>query len=151
ARVEALLAAIDQAGSFLETPAMARESSRTPAAGPVSPTLADEALSRGAPAGIETTAGLDVLGTSTARPGSRHGDAGRSEFSTPARLGECELVRRLGEGSMGVVYEARQVSLNRPVAVKMVRAGLLAREADPRRFRIEAEAVAHLDHPRIVP
>src|SRR4029077_6745075 len=59
--------------------------------------------------------------------------------------------RRLGEGAMGVVFEARQVSLNRPVAVKMIRAGLFAGEADLRRFRIEAEAVAHLDHPRIVP
>jgi serine/threonine protein kinase len=52
---------------------------------------------------------------------------------------------------MGAVFEARQVSLNRQVEVKIVRAGLFAGEADLRRFRIEVEAVAHLDHPRIVP
>jgi eukaryotic-like serine/threonine-protein kinase len=77
--------------------------------------------------------------------------AGRPALSTPTRLGDFELVKRLGGGAMGVVFEARQMSLNRPVAVKMLRAGLFAGEADLRRFRIEAEAVAHLDHPRIVP
>ena len=74
-----------------------------------------------------------------------------ADLWAPTRLGDFELIRRLGEGAMGAVFEARQVSLNRPVAVKMVRAGLFAGEADLRRFRIEVEAVAHLDHPRIVP
>ncbi len=52
---------------------------------------------------------------------------------------------------MGVVYEARQVRLNRLVAIKMIRAGAFATEAEVQRFQNEAEAVAQLDHPRIVP
>jgi WD40 repeat protein/tRNA A-37 threonylcarbamoyl transferase component Bud32 len=67
------------------------------------------------------------------------------------KLGDFELIRPLGRGAMGVVYEAQQLSLNRRVAVKMIRAGAFATEAEVQRFRNEAEAVAQLDHPRIVP
>ena len=69
----------------------------------------------------------------------------------PERLGEFRLVRRLGSGGMGVVYEAEQTSLGRRVALKVVRPELLFFEGARERFSREIEAVARLSHPAVVP
>ena len=69
----------------------------------------------------------------------------------PDRLGEFHLLRRIGSGGMGVVYEADQESLGRRVALKVVRPELLYFEGARERFRREIEAVARLSHPAVVP
>jgi eukaryotic-like serine/threonine-protein kinase len=61
-----------------------------------------------------------------------------------------EITGVLGEGGMGIVYQARHIALNRPVALKMIRAGAYAGERERARFQAEAEVVARLRHPNIV-
>ncbi len=71
------------------------------------------------------------------------------DLSAGARLGPYEILAPLGAGGMGVVYHAKDTKLGRPVALKIIRAELLANEEGLRRFEREARVLASLNHPRI--
>ncbi|QDU29109.1 Serine/threonine-protein kinase PrkC [Anatilimnocola aggregata] len=99
----------------------------------------------------EVIAGPSVTKTYAKRQADTRPRATAPTAETPASLGGYELLELLGQGGMGVVYKARQISLNRLVALKMIRSGELADNEELRRFRAEAEAAAKLEHAGIVP
>ncbi len=87
----------------------------------------------------------------------QHRRSGESEsrsssiLSMPETLGDFQMIREIGRGGMGVVYEALQKSLKRHVALKVISALIAGSEKQLRRFRREAESVASLHHSNIVP
>jgi eukaryotic-like serine/threonine-protein kinase len=117
------------------------------------PDLADELRELWAVAAI-----ADEFGSQSAPPSQNeeYGAAKRSPknaggLSITQEFGDYELYEELGRGGMGVVYRARQKSLDRIVALKIILGGSTATNADLARFRGEAETAARLNHPHIVP
>jgi serine/threonine protein kinase len=94
---------------------------------------------------------VDTNGPMSRSRGEDHPMPAMNPRESLRRLGDFELVRELGRGGMGVVYEARQVSLNRKVALKVLSGGLGLTDRAVQRFRREAEAAAKLHHTNIVP
>jgi WD40 repeat protein/tRNA A-37 threonylcarbamoyl transferase component Bud32 len=122
----------------------------------------DDAMAPGEPMAepLPSTAGPD---DDITRPGVLPGTVGamwqnpaavsgsRATIQPGSILGDYLLLELLAQGGMGTVFKARQIKLNRTVALKTIKTGTSATEREVRLFQREAEAIAALDHPNIVP
>jgi eukaryotic-like serine/threonine-protein kinase len=117
------------------------------------PTMSVDSTDEGTP---RAAAELELVATQAdiASADAGNGESGSATLAKGTRVryfGDYELEKVLGEGGMGIVYKALQRSLNRLVALKMIKATRFPSADEVRRFQNEAEAVARLDHPNIVP